>query len=92
MTENPSIDYDLRSRIVALEQHKMSQEQRTLALEAWQRQADIFNARRDEQFKRIESDLQKISGTLSRIMWLIIAGIVTGAISFILSGGLRVIT
>ncbi|MEK1930673.1 MAG: hypothetical protein AAAC47_12995 [Pararhizobium sp.] len=57
---------DLRNRVVALEHKSLAFEPRLAALEAWQRQMDIFNARRDEQFKnltdRFDSLDKKIDG------------------------------
>ncbi|GHC79283.1 hypothetical protein [Limoniibacter endophyticus] len=88
---------DLRSRVVALEQQGQAREQRLVNVENWQRMADIAEARKSEQFKamddrfsRIEGDLEKISQTLAKIMWLIIGGIITGMVAFIMRGGFSV--
>lgn len=82
--------HDLRGRVVALEQLAASREPRMIALETWQRQADIFNARQDVKFQQIETDLKKINATLSRIMWLIVGGMIAGIMSFMMSGGFKV--
>lgn len=86
---------DIRSRVVALEHKFAAADQRMLSVENWQRLADIAEARKSEQFNamtdrytRIEDDLEKISQTLGRIMWLIIGGIITGMVAFIIRGGL----
>lgn len=90
MTE-PQMDHDLRSRVVAIEQ-------RMTASEAWQRQRDIESARHDEKwnamearidtrFSGLEKSVHSIQTSLSRINWLIIGGIVTGVIGFLIKGG-----
>lgn len=86
---------DIRSRVVALEHKFAASEQRLITVENWQRAADIADARRSEQFKgmddrftRIEGDLEKISGTLGRIMWILVTGILSGLVAFIIRGGL----
>ena len=57
---------DLRSRVVALEHKTAASEQRLSIIEQWRAQMDIFNARRDEQFKnltdRFDSLDKKIDG------------------------------
>jgi hypothetical protein len=80
---------DLRGRVAALEHASTAKEQRLLVVEAWQRQADIFNARQDVKFQQIELDLQGIKSILSRIMWLIVGGIGSGFVAFLLSGSMR---
>ncbi len=84
------MEHDIRGRVVALEQSGAAREQRLIVVETWQRQADIFNARQDVKFQQIERDLQKISGTLAKIMWLIVGGIIAGVVSFMMSGGFRI--
>lgn len=86
---------DIRSRVVALEHKFASVDQRMLSVENWQRVADIAEAHKSEQFKamddrftRIEGDLEKISGTLGRIMWILVGGILSGMVAFIIRGGL----
>lgn len=75
---------DLRARVVALEQ--------------WRVQRDMESARNDEKWKAMESridarfaGLEKsvldIQGTLSRINWLIIGGIVMAVVAFMIGGG-----
>jgi len=93
-TRTIEMDGDLRARVVALENQATSHSQRMLSVENWQRQADITNAHREEQFVgmndrfgRIEVDLQKINGTLAKIMWLIIGGILSGIVAFMIRGG-----
>lgn len=75
---------DLRARVVALEQ--------------WRVQKDIDSARNDEKwtametridarFAGLEKSVLDIQGTLSRINWLIIGGIVMAVIAFLVGGG-----
>lgn len=85
---------DLRSRMVSVEHGIQANSQRLTTLEAWQRQSDITEARRGEQFKsmddrfgRIELDLTQISGTLAKIMWLVIGGIIMAMVAFLVRGG-----
>jgi hypothetical protein len=71
---------DLRARVVALEQ--------------WRMQRDIDSARHDERWKRMDDKIEavgkkvdKISGDLSRVMWIILAGIIMAIITFMVKGG-----
>jgi len=45
---------------------------------------------REETLAGINTRLDRIESTLSRITWLLIGGIISGAIAFIIQGGLRV--
>lgn len=47
-------------------------------------------AARDEGFRNANIRLEKIESMLSRVTWLIIGGIISGAVAFIIAGGLRV--
>ncbi|RWE31535.1 hypothetical protein [Mesorhizobium sp.] len=67
---------------------------RVVALENWRVQRDIESARHDERWKHmdtkidgVEKKVDKISSDLSRIMWIIIAGIITAIITFMVKGG-----
>jgi hypothetical protein len=90
MTEQSSMDHDLRSRVVGLEHSSAAKETRLTALEQWRGQRDIADAVRDEQFKGIREDLTLIKGTLSRLGWLMVTGIAMGFIAFVINGGLKV--
>lgn len=92
------MDGDLRARVVTLEHSSAAKEQRLSALEAWQRQRDVESARNDEKwnamearidtrFTGLESSVGDIKSALSRINWLIIAGIITGVVGFMMRGG-----
>lgn len=92
------MDGDLRARVVTLEHASAAKEQRLSALEAWQRQRDVESARNDEKwnamearidtrFTGLESSVGDIKSALSRINWLIIAGIITGVVGFMMRGG-----
>lgn len=94
MEKATEMETDLRSRVVNLEHQGAARDQRISNLEAWRTQSDIADARKDEQFKnmdarfgRIEMDLTKINGTLAKIMWLVIAGIIMAMVTFMVKGG-----
>ncbi len=85
---------DLRSRMVALEHQGANREQRLSVLEAWRTQRDIDSARHDERwksmderFRRIESALAGVHGTLNWIMRIVIGGILMGVVAFMIKGG-----
>lgn len=91
-------DHDLRARIVALEHKYQDKSQRLSAMEAWQRQKDVESARHDEKwnamenridtrFSGLEKSVHDIQASLSRINWLIIGGIITGVVGFLIRGG-----
>jgi hypothetical protein len=90
MTEPTSMDHDLRSRVVGLEHASASKESRLTALEQWKGQRDIADAVREEQLKGIKGDLATIKTTLSRLVWLMVTGIIGGFIAFVINGGLKV--
>ena len=99
MTEKANeMDGDLRSRVVTLEHQSQNYGQRLAAFEAWQRQRDIDSARHDEKwnamesridtrFSGLEKSVHDIQSSLSRINWLIIGGIITGVVGFLIKGG-----
>ncbi|PQA72238.1 hypothetical protein C3731_17750 [Brucella oryzae] len=93
---------DLRSRVVGLEHATQSNNQRLTILEGWQRQRDIDSARHDEKwvamearidtrFNGLESSVKGIQATLSRIMWIVVGGILSAVVVFISSGGLKLV-
>lgn len=82
MTSGDASDGDLRARVTALEH--------------WRTQREIDGARKDEQWKHMDqrfTDLDKkidgLNGTLTWIVRLIIGGIISGIVAFMLSGGFR---
>lgn len=88
---------DLRARNAANEQKLMSMDARMTALEAWQRQTDIFHARRDEQFTNmigrfadLEGKLDKLTGGISRLIWIIGTAVLGSIVLFVVKGGLNV--
>lgn len=88
------MESDLRSRVVALEHQGQNQGQRLNTLESWRTQSDIADARKEEQWKgmndkidHVGKKVDKISGDLSRIMWLVITGIVMAIVAFMVKGG-----
>ncbi|UCI23670.1 hypothetical protein [Mesorhizobium sp. B2-8-5] len=63
-------------------------------LEVWRVQRDIDSARHDERWKHMDDKIDgvgkkvdKISSDLSRIMWLILSGIILAIIAFLVRGG-----
>ncbi|QOF72382.1 hypothetical protein IG197_04670 [Aminobacter sp. SR38] len=93
---NTEIDGDLRSRLVALEHQGASRDQRLAALEARQRQSDIAEARKDEQFKHmdmrfstLDAKIDGVSGTLNWIAKLVISGIILAIVAFMMGGGFK---
>ena len=78
---------DLRSRVVALEQSTAANGQRLTTLESWRTQRDIDGARHDERWRHMEGKIDGITKTLSRINWLLIAGIIAGFVGFMMRGG-----
>ena len=71
---------------------------RVVALENWRVQRDIESARHDEKwnamehridtrFSGLEKSVHDIQSSLSRINWLIIGGIVSGIVAFLIKGG-----
>jgi hypothetical protein len=95
MAEDETMDAaDLRARNAANEQKLLSMDARMTALEAWQRQMDIFHARRDEQFTNmlgrfadLEGKLDKLTSGIGRLIWMIGAAIIAGIVAFMLRGG-----
>ena len=90
-TEN---DFDLRSRVVNLEQQLTGMLPRVVVLEKFQVQSEIADARKDEQWKHMDNrfnDLEKkisgVSDTLAKVVWLIISALILGVVSFMIKGG-----
>lgn len=87
---------DLRSRLNALEHLVTALIARITSLEAWQRQSEIADARTDEKWKNVDrrfddlaNQIKNVSGVLTRIMWIVVGGILAAAVTFIVSGGLK---
>ncbi len=98
----PDTENDLRARVVGLEHATQSNSQRLMTLETWQRQRDIDSARHDEKwvamearidtrFSGLEFSVKGIQATLSRIMWIVLGGIGAAFVTFVISGGLKMI-
>lgn len=88
---------DLRSRVVALEQKCIGLDARTSAQEAWQRQMDIFNARRDEQFKALTDSfsllnrkIDDLNGTLKWAVKVILGAMLAAVVAFMVKGGFHI--
>lgn len=88
-------DTDLRSRVVSLEHMGQGNNQRLTVLEAWQRQTEIGEAKRGEQWMTLQRDLVDITksigevqGTLRWIGRTIIGAIILAAVAFVVGGGM----
>lgn len=95
MTANDN-DTDLRTRVVSLEHNITGTLARLTALEQWQRKAEITDARSDEKWKNVDKrfddldgKIEKVSGILSKIMWLVISGLIMAFVAFMIGGGLK---
>lgn len=69
---------------------------RITTLEQWQRQSEIAGARTDEKWKNVDrrfddldKKIEKVSGILSKIMWLVISGLIMAFVAFVIGGGLK---
>jgi hypothetical protein len=80
-------DMDLRPRTVALERQYGDLHGRLSELEKWQRKSEVEDARMDVRFTEMDKKLNAISSNLSKLMWMVIAGIVAGIIAFMMNGG-----
>jgi len=94
----PDTEYDLRSRMNAVEHQITAVLPRLQTLEQWQRQSEIAGARDGERWKNVDKrfddldkKIEKVSGVLTKIMWLIISGLVVAIMGFIVGGGLKLI-
>ncbi len=90
-------DSDLRTRVVSVEHGMTAFLARLDAIEKWQRQVEIADARADERWKHVDNrfndldkKIEKISGILSKLMWILLSGIGVGFVGFIISGGMKV--
>ncbi|MBK0022076.1 hypothetical protein IAE29_12155 [Ochrobactrum sp. S46] len=92
----PEGESDLRSRLNSLEHLVTALVSRITTLEAWQRQSEIADARTDEKWKNVdrrfdnlETQIRNVNGVLTRIMWIVLGGILAAAVTFVVSGGLK---
>lgn len=88
------MESDLRSRMVSVEHQTQTHGQRLSALEAWQRQSDLADARKEGEWKAMNdkidavgSKVDKISDSLQWVVRLLIGGIILAALSFLVRGG-----
>ena len=91
----PETDTDLRSRMVSAEHTIQGNSQRLSALEAWQRQTEIGEAKRGEQWATLQRDLVSITKSISEVQgtlrWIgrtIIGAILVAAVAFVVRGGI----
>ncbi|TCL70523.1 hypothetical protein [Rhizobium sp. BK251] len=81
---------DLRSRTVALERQAGDHHLRLTELEKWQRQSEVADAKMDVRFTEMANKLNAINSNLSKLMWLVIGGLVAGVLGFMFKGGFYV--
>lgn len=67
VNEDNNMEPDLRNRVVALEHKYLGFDPRMAAVEAWQRQADIFNARKDEQFENLKGRFDSLDKKIDTV-------------------------
>ena len=96
MDQNIASAIDTQAKITGLETNQRALEARVVALELFQRKSEIEEARRGEQWKYMDSrfndldrKIENVSGVLTKLMWLIVSGMVTGVVVFMLGGGFR---
>lgn len=56
-------------------------------INALERAADVT----DERFKHIQGSLDKIEGSVSKVVWIVISAIIMAFVTFMLKGGLNVL-
>ncbi len=61
------MESDLRSRMVSVEHTVQGNSQRLTALEAWQRQSEIADARKDEQWRHLDSRFSTLNGKIDDV-------------------------
>lgn len=90
----PDGEGDLRSRMVSVEHQTQGHGQRLTALETWQRQSDLADARKEGEWKAMNdkidavgSKVDKISDSLQWVVRLLIGGIIMAALAFMIKGG-----
>jgi uncharacterized coiled-coil protein SlyX len=88
---------DLRSRVVSLEHKHAATEQRVANIEQRFVQADIADARKEEQWKNLlekfvglDKKLDKINGYLVTIVLAIVLGVLGAFMTFVTRGGLNI--
>ncbi|MHA6684514.1 hypothetical protein [Mesorhizobium sp. A556] len=85
---------DLRSRMVSAEHILQGNSQRLTVLETWQRQTEIGEAKRGEQWSTLQRDMGAITTSISEVQgtlrWIgrtIIGGIIIAIMAFLVGGG-----
>lgn len=88
------MDGDLRTRIVGVEHTVAANNQRLTSLEAWQRQQEIGEAKRGEQWTALQKDMGSITksigeiqGTLRWIGRTVIGAVILAVMAFLIKGG-----
>lgn len=93
MTQQSETDMDLRTRVVRTEHDLTDHNRRISDLEKWRQTNEINDACKEEQLKgmetrfdarssSIEKSITSINGTLSRVMWLVLSGIIMEIVAF----------
>ena len=82
---------DLRARVVALENWRVQRDiEGARHDERWKHMDDKIgdmSTQMKEKIEGVDAKVGKISSDLSRIMWLILSGIILAIIAFLVKGG-----
>jgi hypothetical protein len=73
---------DLQSRVVLLESWKHHMEIKQASL-------DSDRVHLDKELNEVKETLKEIKGNLSKVVWLILASIIGGFMTWVISGGLN---
>ena len=83
------------NRLDGVDKRVINLEERTHKLEAFQNAQKTLEAVNDERrkhmdkrFDTVENGIDKLNGHLTKVVWLIVASILGGVMTFILGGGL----
>lgn len=76
--------------MVTVEHELNDQKSRIVAMEKWQQEQNIANAVRDERWTTTLARLNNIDGYLKWIVRLVIGGITTALVAFMVGGGLTI--
>lgn len=83
---------DLQKLEIALRQLRSDMDDRFRPLEQWKATTEVLNAERRDHDKdemlRVHVRLEKIESVMSRLVWLVLGGIVSAFMAFLISGGL----
>lgn len=78
---------DLRARLTAVERELIDHNQRINKAEEHRYKTDIEDAKKEVQWKGIESRLDKIDGNVAKANWIVIGALIVAIVTFALKGG-----